>query len=92
MRFSTPISFRVVCTSNPQQKMKKTNNKKIYHNQLKQNSVKLQKNFFDRIEHINSSESYYDQVDVWEDLNQLSKMIYIINLKIEKSKNKPNLE
>jgi hypothetical protein len=86
MKFSKPIPFQVFCTNTPHQKLKKSDIQNNYHNRLKQNSVKLQKNFFDRIDHINSSESYYDQVDVWEDLNQLSKMIYVLNLKISKLK------
>ena len=71
----------VVAMQNNKNK-KPTSSKSRYIQHLKNNSVKLQKNFFERIQHINVSDNYYNQVEVWEDLNQLSKMIHVVNTKI----------
>ena len=75
----------VVATQNNN---KQKSSKLRYIQHLKNNSVKLQKNFFERIQHINSNDNYYNQVEVWEDLNQLSKMIHVVNTKISEHDNK----
>ena len=75
------ISSRVVAlqhNNNKNQNLSKSRH--IQH--LKNNSVKLQKSFFERVQHINSNDNYYNQVELWEDLNQLSKMIHHVNRKI----------